>query len=473
MKRLLLKITICLLAVNSLFSSLSAQDTAKVTSTFIGSQGYLLESESKKVALDAIIYWGDYNYGYIKPPIEIKPKIEEASSPFNKLDLILISHAHKDHCNSTMIEKSMTNNPEALLITNSEVYNKIANEVQDISTFEDRIWIPDLEFYHSIDTVIKEIPLTITNIEHGTDKLYVYSFVLDGIRFVQLNSWNTITGEMYDTLGFNKTRADIAYLGYDYLLNNSKFELFKNHINPVFSTISHIDGASQARFNIIQNKINEVTADYPMNLIYTPLEQLRFNKVNNEIIVDTIITAPVVVKEIEDITLKTHNEYSLNLSTGYFAEPLFDIITYDVKMSNGDNLPDWLSFSASTNILSGTPTESGSYTIKVIASSISKAVTSIIFTINVEESSSIDQGYEQNIQVYPNPTHDNINISFGKLSLQKISVDVFRVNGTLIASNTCINSRSTVIDLTSNPKGVYLVKIKTDAAVISKRILLE
>ena len=188
-----------------------------VEATFIGGHGYLLESHSKKVMLDAVIYWEGYNWGYIKPPLVVKEEIENAREPFDSIDLIFVSHAHTDHYNPQMIEKSMLKNKNAALIVTQEVYDAIEANADSLAEYNDRIWIPDLNFYQSIDTTVNEIPVTITEIPHGQEnmELLVFSFLLDSIRFLQLNSWNSITSEMYDTLGFNKKRADVCFLGYD------------------------------------------------------------------------------------------------------------------------------------------------------------------------------------------------------------------------------------------------------------------
>ena len=62
-----------------------------VEATFIGGHGYLLESHSKKVMLDAVIYWEGYNWGYIKPPLVVKEKIENAREPFDSIDLFIFT----------------------------------------------------------------------------------------------------------------------------------------------------------------------------------------------------------------------------------------------------------------------------------------------------------------------------------------------------------------------------------------------
>ena len=81
-------------------------------------------------------------------------------------------------------------------------------------------------------------------------------------------------------------------------------------------------------------------------------------------------------------------------------------LTYSATLSNGNALPTWLSFNAATKTFSGTPTSVGSVSLKVTATDIAMASVSSTFTLNITASkiSSVKQTYEQNIQIYPNPT---------------------------------------------------------------------
>ena len=70
-----------------------------------------------------------------------------------------------------------------------------------------------------------------------------------------------------------------------------------------------------------------------------------------------------------------------------FTDPDGDTISYTATQSNDDSLPDWLSFNASTRILSGTPEEAdtpANLTIRITASDATES-TSATFTLTVEE----------------------------------------------------------------------------------------
>jgi hypothetical protein len=149
-------------------------------------------------------------------------------------------------------------------------------------------------------------------------------------------------------------------------------------------------------------------------------------------------------------------------------------ITYSATLSNGGALPSWLNFNPSTRTFSGTPSETGSFSLKIIATDIAKASISTTFTLKIINSAtSIMRTFEQNIQVYPNPTKDKINISFGSISYKNAIIDITDIDGKLILSNKFCNVSTATIDLTSNPKGIYLISLTIDGGMLSKKICLE
>ena len=86
---------------------------------------------------------------------------------------------------------------------------------------------------------------------------------------------------------------------------------------------------------------------------------------------------------------------------------------------------------------------------------------------------SVIQSIEQNIQVYPNPTKGKLDINFGKLNTKNAVVEICNIAGSVVLSNTFQNITTATIDLTGNPKGIYLVNISIDGQKLSKKICIE
>lgn len=434
-----------------------AQNETSIQSTFIGSHGYFLESENKKVAVDAHIYWTDYNYGYIGPTYDIKTNIENAIEPFNNLDLVLISHNHSDHYNTEVIENSMALNPNAVIVTNPEVYNILATEANDFSSFKDRVYAPQIEHFYSIDTTINEIELSITCVDHFDIDLYMYSFVIDGVRITHLNGWNPLNTVNIDTVGVTRNKADIALLSYDHLLDENKLSLFMKHINPKFSTIGHIDGATDSRINEIHAKVAELKNEYPMNCLTVPMEQLVFNQVSNTLTVDTLNKAPEILVEISDTIINTNETFSLHINANNYVDKEMDNIVFEVKQSNGNDLPNWLSFNATSLTLTGTASEKSNNVYALYVTDEKGARSVDKFRIKVDEEVNVNTQIDKQLEI-------SYNTNTKALSFQNININnnyqytIHDISGKIIHKGTIDASTIYLKEINS---GIYIIKVSS------------
>ncbi|WP_221391593.1 putative Ig domain-containing protein [Dyadobacter sp. NIV53] len=91
---------------------------------------------------------------------------------------------------------------------------------------------------------------------------------------------------------------------------------------------------------------------------------------------------PVLATAITGKTATVGTVFSLEIPAGTFTDPDGDALTLTATLPNGSALPVWLSFDATSKVLSGTPTAMGTLTVKVTASD-SKASVSTEFTLTV------------------------------------------------------------------------------------------
>lgn len=75
----------------------------------VANEGFLLASPTHKVLIDALYSEG---YGaFSVPPKEVTDEIMDAKAPFDNIDLYLLTHYHKDHCDGAMINSYLTKYP--------------------------------------------------------------------------------------------------------------------------------------------------------------------------------------------------------------------------------------------------------------------------------------------------------------------------------------------------------------------------
>lgn len=77
---------------------------------------------------------------------------------------------------------------------------------------------------------------------------------------------------------------------------------------------------------------------------------------------------------------------------------------------------------------------------------------------------------DQKVNIFPNPVHGIISIESDK----KIStVEIMNLVGEKIYSGNINGELSAKIDLSSQPKGMYFIRIKSDGASAVKKIFIE
>ena len=75
--------------------------------------------------------------------------------------------------------------------------------------------------------------------------------------------------------------------------------------------------------------------------------------------------------------------------------------------------------------------------------------------------------------LYPNPTNGKFNISFSETLAQNVNITVYNLHGKLVYTWSHHQITTAEIDLTSFPKGIYIIKFITDEKNYFGKVSLE
>ncbi|HNW51454.1 MAG TPA: MBL fold metallo-hydrolase [Prolixibacteraceae bacterium] len=215
-----------------LFIALAILGTAmmknnQLNMTYLGNCGFLYESGKDKVIIDP---FGTEFGNYFQLPSEnTKENIIAGKAPFDKVDLLLITHIHGDHFNAKLTEYFLLNNSNAKMICPRQVYNQLKDSCSNFAQIESRIISPDLSFNESKQIKINGLTVQAIRMQHGTDRN------LDGIHYSDYTEYEKTENLGY-VINFNNKRVfhqgdgclrinkkavekidgtiDVAYLGY-------------------------------------------------------------------------------------------------------------------------------------------------------------------------------------------------------------------------------------------------------------------
>lgn len=94
--------------------------------------------------------------------------------------------------------------------------------------------------------------------------------------------------------------------------------------------------------------------------------------------------APVVSSALPDQTAAEGAVFTYTVPTGAFTDPdSGDVLSYSATLADGSPLPSWLSFNASTRVLSGTPPSVGSLSVRITARDSASLSVSDVFDLVV------------------------------------------------------------------------------------------
>lgn len=149
-----------------------------------------------------------------------------------------------------------------------------------------------------------------------------------------------------------------------------------------------------------------------------------------------------------------------------------ETLTYHAILTNGEPLPGWLTFDSITATFTGTPSDIETLNIKVTATDTAAASVSDIFKITVTPHTSVYQinGQNDGVRIYPNPTHGMVNICLDSFS-SPATVEICNSQGRIIRTNTF--KKVTSIDMTPDPKGIYIFKLFIENGIVAKQICIQ
>lgn len=80
-------------------------------------------------------------------------------------------------------------------------------------------------------------------------------------------------------------------------------------------------------------------------------------------------------------------------------------------------------------------------------------------------------GQLEKVMVFPNPTIGLINISLNSLPGKTAMVEISNMEGKIVHSKTF--NKGIGIDMTDNPKGIYMIILIVDGEILVRRICLQ
>lgn len=271
MKKLAVVILTGLLISLNLFSQ-STED--KIDVTYIANAGFLIERSGKKILIDALFKNGWNNY--LIPADSVVSKIINQLAPFNKVNLMLITHNHEDHFNDSMVVAYLNNNSENVLIAPPMVTNAILKN-PDFKKNKNQIVELDKINREKNDTTINGIRVRSFFIQHDTRPQIEnvgYLIDIDDLKIFHTGDYNGSELVEFGKLHLQKEQIDLALLNFYGFWNTNEERMFtEEYIHPKRIALMHIP---PSEIEIVKKSVNLIKDFIDITVFESSMEKKSF-----------------------------------------------------------------------------------------------------------------------------------------------------------------------------------------------------
>lgn len=219
--------------------SCSNDKTVKITS--IANCGFLVESNNKQILIDALFDKG-YNQ-YLVAHDSISSNIINGVAPFDKSNLLLITHTDGDHFNDSLVIAYLSKDSKNLLFGPSSVIRSVLINPNGQRLKSQTVEIDSLHGYQ-LDTTVYGIRIKSYFMQHGQRVNFEnVGYVIDigGVIVFHSGDYTVAETEKFETLQLYDEKIDLALLNfYGFWVNEKEREFTKRTVNPKNIVLMHL-----------------------------------------------------------------------------------------------------------------------------------------------------------------------------------------------------------------------------------------
>jgi L-ascorbate metabolism protein UlaG (beta-lactamase superfamily) len=218
------------------------KEIADFSIRYIANEGILIRAGDKQILIDGL--HREYKAAYAFPPPDLQKLLESAAKPYDKINLLLVSHVHLDHFHPQSIALHLKNNPRAALVSSDQIVEEIAKNFAEYEKIKAQIEPIRHEWKKAVDfnqdgIKIKFLGLRHANAQHASIQNLGHLIEIGGKKLLHIGDAD-MTAENFSTFNLSKENIDVAFIPYWFLLSENGRDLVKEQFNPKQIIAVHI-----------------------------------------------------------------------------------------------------------------------------------------------------------------------------------------------------------------------------------------
>lgn len=271
MKRIILAFA---LALAGFLPGKAQTSSGNLKITYVANEGFLMQSPSKKILIDALFTEG-YNY-FPVPPKAAENSIMEEVPPFDEINLYFLTHYHGDHCSSALVDQYLTRHRDISLVASKPSIVFINGNCFDFILLKKQFVELTPQLNQCLSKTVNNIPFKVYGLKHLSffkdsidmeQNMFNVSYLInmDGINV--FHSGDIMMNAFEDYLKANKKwddKVDVAFLYYKLLDSEADLKYVLSVLHPRYIVAMH---TPPAEFEQTEKKLEHLKTLFP-NIIH-------------------------------------------------------------------------------------------------------------------------------------------------------------------------------------------------------------
>ena len=187
--------------------------------TYLGNEGFLIRSGTQAVLFDALFGAGLPDYDHV--PAKIIADMETGKPPFDKIDVILISHVHPDHFDVASTVRFLSSHPATVVVAPTEVSQRLQKAVAGNRQMLSQIRALSTERGRLIMRNEGGLPIGAFPLTHGKVENLAYLVVFKGRAVLHLGDADLPMNDLAQ-LKLTDRRIALAFIPFWQLTENAE-----------------------------------------------------------------------------------------------------------------------------------------------------------------------------------------------------------------------------------------------------------
>jgi L-ascorbate metabolism protein UlaG (beta-lactamase superfamily) len=178
--------------------------------TYIANEGFLLESDGKKVLIDALMIPNPF--GYDSPSIELLGRMEAGTAPFGGVGAVLATHPHADHFTAKSVAAFLARNSGSVFLSTRDAVEQVRQLEPGVES-RTRIASPE-RLRESRRETVGSIEIDALRFSHGRPAYENLAYLVRLNGFTVLHSGDSMDPEDYQAYPWDAAGVDVAIVNW-------------------------------------------------------------------------------------------------------------------------------------------------------------------------------------------------------------------------------------------------------------------